>query len=130
MIPQMQDILSMLRTLQQNSNLTAYTATKGKFDWNKTLIVLLKTKAMLYIATNARTTFAPHFDKMFVTGMAPHHYRLLKFFVPETRGYHILGTYRLDPAHWTLPTVSETDRTVLVATELLENLEMMPPPLV
>ena len=82
---------------------------------------------MIYIATNARNTLAPHCDKAFVTGIARHLCRLLEVFVPATRGCRISGTYCLDPVHWTLPAVSEADRIVLALTVLLEKLEMMPP---
>ena len=78
MIPQMQDTLNMLQTLRQNNNLTDEEM-KGKFDWNKTLIAPLGTKAMVCIATNARNTFAPHCDEVFVTSMALHHYLFLDF---------------------------------------------------
>ena len=37
-------------------------------------------KAMIYITTNARTTFAPHCNKAFVTSMSHHYYYLLEFF--------------------------------------------------
>ena len=79
MIPKMQDTLNMLRTLRQNNNLMAYKEKKSKFDWNKTLIAPLGTKAMVCIATNARNTFAPHCDEVFVTSMALHHYLFLDF---------------------------------------------------
>ena len=54
---------------------------KAKFDWNKTPIAPLGTK---------RNMFTPHYDKTFVTGMSPHHYLFLEFFVPATHGYRIL----------------------------------------
>ena len=82
---------------------------------------------MIYIATNARTTFTLRCNEVFVTGMAPHHYCLLNCCVPATRGYRILGTYYLNSAHWTMPTVSEADCTVLVTIDLLKKLETMPP---
>ena len=99
---------------------------KSKFDWNKTTISPLRTKAMIYIVTDAWHTFTSHCDETFVTGMAPHHYHLLKICLPATHGCLILGTYHLDPARWTLLTVSKTDRTVLAATKLFEKLNIMP----
>jgi hypothetical protein len=38
-----------------------------------------------------------------------------------TIGYRISGTYHLDPAHWTLPSVSEYNTTVSAATDLLTS---------
>jgi hypothetical protein len=59
---------------------------KGQFNWNITLITPLETKAIIYIATNTRTTFAPNCDEAFATGMAPQHYSILEFCTPVTRG--------------------------------------------
>ena len=39
--------------------------------------------------------------------------------VPATRGYSISGTYCLEPSHWTLPFVSEQDKTVTADADLL-----------
>jgi predicted class III extradiol MEMO1 family dioxygenase len=99
------------------------------FDWNETPIVLLGTKAVIYITTTARTVFVPHCNKAFMTDMRSHHYHQLKFRVPATRGYHILGINHLNLSHGTVPTVSKADRTVLAAIDLLEKLETILPPL-
>ena len=62
-------------------------------------------------------------------GRASHHYRLLEFYVPTTRGYRISGTFRLNPTHWKLPAISEQDKTVVAVTELLEQHKKFTPPL-
>ena len=100
MLPQMQDTLNMLRTSQNNNNLTAYEKLNGKFDWNQTPIASLGTRGMLFIHPDSRNTFAPHCDEAFTVERARHHYPLLEFYVPTTRGYRISGTFRLDPTHW------------------------------
>ena len=45
--------------------------------------------------THSRNTFAPHCVEGFTVGRAQHHYRLLDFYIPATRGYRLSGTYRL-----------------------------------
>ena len=44
----------------------------------------LKTKAMIYITTNAQTRFAPHCDEAFVTGMVLHYHRVVHPVTKET----------------------------------------------
>ena len=68
---------------------------------------------MLFIHPDSRNTFAPHCNEAFTVGRARHHYRLLEFYVPSTRGYRISGTFRLDPTHWKLPVILEQDKTVV-----------------
>ena len=89
---------------------------KGKFDWIKTPIATLDTNRTIYIPIDNGHTFTPHYDKAFVTGMALHHYWLLKFFVSATRGYRIIETHQLNPSHWTMPTISEEDKTIRAAS--------------
>jgi hypothetical protein len=85
-------------------------------------------EAMTFIATDNQNMFTPHYNKAFITEIAPHHYSLL-FFLPISLGYHISGCYNLDLTHWTMPTISEGDLTLQAATDLPENLEKMPSPL-
>jgi hypothetical protein len=54
-------------------------------------------------------------------GRVTYYHQLLNFFVSVTIGYCISGTYRLDPAHWALPIVSEYNKTVSAATDLLTS---------
>ena len=62
MIPQMQDMLNMLRMSRNNSKLTAYEGIKGSFDWIQTLMAPLCNKGVVYITPDARNTSAPHCD--------------------------------------------------------------------
>ena len=118
----------MLRTSRNNNNITTYEELNGKFDWNQNPIAPLGTRGMLFIHPDSRNTFATHCGEALIVGRARHHYRLLEFYVPTTRGYRISGTFRLDPTHWKLPTISEQDKTGLAATELLEKHKKTTPP--
>ena len=84
---------------------------------------------MLFIHPDICNTFAPHCDESFTVGRVRHHYRLLEFYVPSTRGYRISGTFRLDHTHWKLPGIPEQDKKVVAATELLEQYNKFTPPL-
>ena len=82
----------------------------------------LGAKGSIYIHPDNCNTFPPHCDEGFTVGRAPHHYRLLEFYIPATRRYRLYGTYRLYPQHRRMPTIKEEDKTAEAATELLEKM--------
>ena len=55
------------------------------------------------------------------------HYRLLEMFDPNTRSYRTVGTYKLYPSHCKVPTISEADRTIIAAAELLDTIRVQIP---
>ena len=112
----------MFRTPRNVTTKTAYQELEDKFDWNATPMAPLGTKGSVYIHPDNRNTFTPHCDKGFTVGRAPHHYRLLECYISATRGYCLSGIYRLYPQHCRMPTITEEDKTVEAATELLESM--------
>ena len=55
------------------------------------------------------------------------HYRLMLFRDPATGGDTDAGTFRLYPAHCRTPTISEGDRIVLAAADLVDILKKEQP---
>jgi len=55
------------------------------------------------------------------------HYRLPEMFDPNTRSYRTAGTYKLYPTHCKVPTISEADRTIIAAAELLDTIRAQIP---
>ena len=127
-IEQAQDTLNMLHTSQHDNSLSAYDDLEGPFDFNKTPIAPLGTKALIYDNPKVRNTFAPHGTDVFYVGPAKLHYRNMRFFDPLTRGFHTSGSVKLYPTHCKVPTLSEDDRTLLTAHDLLRTLRLAPPP--
>ena len=99
---------------------------KGGFAFNKTPMAPLGTKALAYIDPDARGSWQAHAQDVFYVGREPLHYRLLRFFNEQTKGYIATGTYKLFPVHCRVPAVSKADRTLQAAAELLEALKTMP----
>ena len=50
------------------------------------------------------------------------HYRSLEMFDQNTISYRDTGTYKLYPTHCKVPTISEADKTIMVATESLDTM--------
>jgi hypothetical protein len=92
------------------------------FDFNKTPLVPLGTKALVYNNPATRTSWAPHATDGFYVGPATNHYRCLQFYIPATQRFHFSDTWRLYPSHCQVPTTSEHDITLLAAANLLQQL--------
>ena len=93
---------------------------EGPFDFNRTPISILGTKSIAYLDPANHASWQPHGIDCWYTARCPMHYRQLEFFDPITRAYRTTATYELFPAHCKVPTVSEEDKTLIAATELLE----------
>ena len=76
-------------------------------------------KALAYDAPSTRTTFAPHATDVYYVGPALNHYRCLRFWNVNTKRMRITNTYQLFPAHCSMPTISEADKTLIAAQELI-----------
>ena len=94
---QMQDTLNLLRTAREDPTKSAYEALQGPFDYNKTPMAVLGTKALAFIDPEDRAAWQAHGVDAFVVGRCPLHYQLLEFFNPKTRVYLKTGTYKLYP---------------------------------
>jgi len=122
-LEQAQDTLNLMRMSRRNNKISAYEELDGKFDFNKTPLAPIGTKALVYVDPTARTSWAPHGMDAWYTGGAKQHYRCLRFFTPDTKGYRITDTYKLYPTHSQLPTISEEDTTLAAAADILQVLK-------
>ncbi|EJK70474.1 hypothetical protein THAOC_08166 [Thalassiosira oceanica] len=118
-LEQLQIVMNLLRTSRRDPSKSAYEDLFGQFDYNKTPIAVVGSKALAYDAPSTRTTFAPHATDVYYVGPALQHYRCLRFWNTKTKRFRITNTYQLFPAHCTLPTISEADKTLIAAEELL-----------
>lgn len=109
----------MLRFSRINPNKYTNEEIAGKFDFNKTPIAPLGTKALIYDPPSTRATWAPHGTDCFYIGPATLHYRCLRFYCPNTRRTRIGDTYWLYPTHCNLPSLSEHDQTLRTAADIL-----------
>ena len=83
MLPTIECTLNLLQKSRRNNKVSAYVELKGAFDWNATPLAPLGTKGVAFIDPEARATWAPHCNEVYVTGMCPNHYRLLEFLTPR-----------------------------------------------
>ena len=95
---------------------------EGLFDFSRTPMSILGSKALAYVNTAVRAAWEPHALDAFYVSMCKEHYRLLEFWIDKTKSCRTSGTYRIYPAHCTIPTISEADKTIIAATELVKEL--------
>jgi hypothetical protein len=107
-IPQVVVTLNMLRRSRINLKLSAYTQIFGGFDYNRTPIASIGTKAVVHLRTKkkGRTTFGDHVVIGWTIGPALDHYWHLDFYIPKTRGTRVSDTVVFLPEKYSMPTTA------------------------
>ncbi len=109
----------MLRTSRVNPKLSAYAILDGQFDYDRTPLAPVGTKALVFLDPKKRTTWQSHAVDAWYVGPAKKHYRCYKFYIPETKGYRIANTAKFYPAHCKTPTIEPGDTIRLAAQDLI-----------
>jgi hypothetical protein len=91
----------------------------GTFNFNKTLMAPLGTKALIYDGPASCASWAPHATSGFYVRPASDHYRCLRFYIPATRRFCFSDTWCLYPIHYQVPMTLQHDLSIAAATDLL-----------
>jgi hypothetical protein len=118
-LPQVELTLNLLRVSQRDPKNSANKEINKKIDYNKTPLAPLGTKGLVYDDPAVRASWAPHGTDAYYVGPALKHYRCLRFYMPGTRQYCVADTWRLYPMHCAIPTISDTERTIIQAADSL-----------
>jgi hypothetical protein len=121
-LPQVKLTLNMLCFSRRNPKISANQEVYGAFDFNKTPLALLGTKALIYDNPTSRALWAAHATDGYYVGPAPNHYQCLQFYIPATRRFRFSNTWHLYPTHCQIPITSQHDLSILAATDLLTAL--------
>jgi hypothetical protein len=119
-LSQVELTLNMLRFSWQDPKKSANQEVYGSFDFNKTPLVPLGTKALIYDDPASRASWVPHATDGFYLGPASDHYRCLHFYIPAIRCFRFSDTWRLYPTHSQVPIALQNDLSIAVATNLLK----------
>ena len=107
---------------------SAYEALKGrKFDWNRTPIAPVGSRALSFLPSSVRNTFQAHAINTWYVGMSMLHYREMYFNNPTTGYCTSSGTYKLFPTHSCMLTISENNHTIMADTDPLEMFKKIVP---
>ena len=74
----------MLRFSRRNPNRSANQEVYGSFDFNKSPLAPLGTKALIYDDPASCASWAPHATDGYYVGPASNHYQCLRFYIPAT----------------------------------------------
>jgi hypothetical protein len=121
-LPHVELTLKLLRFSQRDLTKSANKEVNGKFDYNKTLLAPVGIKGLVYEHPTIHASWAPHGTNAYYVGPALKHYRCLRFYMPGTQSYCVADTWRLYPTHCATPTISDTERTLIQATDTLTAL--------
>jgi hypothetical protein len=118
-LPQVELTLNLLRFSQQDPTVLANQELYGAFDFNKTPLAPLGTKALIYDDPANQASLAPHATYGFYIGPATDHYRCLQFYTPATWQFQFSDTWQLYPTQCQLPVTLEQDKSILAAANLI-----------
>ena len=106
-----------------NPRMTAETMMNGSFDFNRTPIAPLSTKALVYEKPTVRDTWAPHAVDGWYVGPERQHYRCYKLYIPSTKGTRHSVTVEFFSYQVTIPATSSADLTIETARNLTHVLQ-------
>eukprot|EP00804_Cyclotella_cryptica_P001975 CCRYP_007400-RA/>CCRYP_007400-RA protein AED:0.40 eAED:0.27 QI:0/0/0/1/0.33/0/4/0/700 len=124
-IEQGQYTLNLLRVSRVNPKLSAYAVLDGQYNFDKTPLAPVGTRAPILIDPSARKTWQSHALDAWYVGPAKNHYRNYRFFIPSTKGYHISGSAKFFPKHTKMPAIEVGDTIRLAAQDLITAIGTM-----
>eukprot|EP00804_Cyclotella_cryptica_P025224 CCRYP_010323-RA/>CCRYP_010323-RA protein AED:0.29 eAED:0.29 QI:0/0/0/1/0/0/3/0/661 len=122
-IEQRHDNLNMLITSRINNKISVYAILEGQYESDKTPLAPVGTKALVLLDPKKRTSWNTHAVDAWYVGPAKKHYRNLKFYIPETRGYRIANTAKYFPRHCKQPAIEPGDSIRLAVQDLISALK-------
>eukprot|EP00804_Cyclotella_cryptica_P022715 CCRYP_012502-RA/>CCRYP_012502-RA protein AED:0.41 eAED:0.41 QI:0/-1/0/1/-1/1/1/0/237 len=117
-IEQGQDTLNMLRTSRVNPRLSAYAILDGQFEFDRTPLAPVGTKALVF-RPQEKNNMAIPCNRCLVCGASKEALSLLQILHPETKGYRIANTAKFYPAHCKTPRIEPGDTISLAAQDLI-----------
>ena len=117
----------MLQTRRQDCTISAYKALNGPFGYNKTPLAPLRSPEVIYGDPTTRNTFAPHCTDAVYVAPSMLRYRNRKYWVPSTHKMRILSSARIYPENCKVPIISEADKTLIAASDLLTAMKASVP---
>jgi hypothetical protein len=92
-------------------------------DYNKTAFALTGCKIIAHEKPGKRRTWAPHRHHGYSLGPAMHHYRCQNVYISTTASERIVDTLELFPQNYQMPQLSSTDRLLMAARDMKDDLQ-------
>jgi hypothetical protein len=123
LLPQAEITLHLLRTSRLHPQLSAAAHFHGLVDYNKTAFAPLGCKIIAHEKPGKRRAWAPHGQHGYSLGPAMHHYRCQNVYISTTASERIMDTLELFPHNHQMPQLSSTDRLMMEAKDMTDDLQ-------
>jgi hypothetical protein len=136
LIPQAETTLNLLRQSRQHPQLSAHIHLFDPFDYNRTPLAPLGTKAIVHDKPQQRGTWAIRGAARWYIGYAPDHYQCYHVYVTATRGTRVSDTAEFFPHARPMPRTSSAELPCLRPASSLPPYEIRcplahsPPPVI
>ena len=119
LLPQCDITLNLLRSSSRQTNLSAYAATLGNFNFNQSPLSPPGTRVLVHETTKQCATFAPHGVNGWYIGPSLDHYRCYNCYIPLTAGTHDAISLDWFPHQIPFPKVTTYDYLTQTAKDML-----------
>jgi hypothetical protein len=123
LLPQAVITLNLLRTSRLHPQLSAAAHFHGLVDYNKTAFAPPGCKIIAHEKPGKRRTWAPHGQHGYFLGPTMHHYRCQNVYISATASERIVDTLEFFPQNYQMPQLSSTDRLLLAAKDMTDDLQ-------
>jgi hypothetical protein len=123
LLPQAEIMLNLLRTSRLHPQLSAAAHFHGLVDYNKTSFAPPGCKISAHEKLGNRRTWAPHGQHGYPLGPAMYHYRFQNVYISATASERIVDTLELFPHNYKIPQLSSTDRLLMAAKDMTDDLQ-------
>jgi hypothetical protein len=123
LLPQAEITLNLLRTSRLHPQISAAAHFHGLVDYNKTTFDPPGCKIIAHEKPGKRRTWSPHGQHGYSLGPAMHHYRCQNVYISATASERIVDTLEFFPHTYKMPHVSSTDRLLMAANDMSNELQ-------
>ena len=120
--------LNMLRASRLHPQISGQCHLNGEFDYTKTPMVPLGTKATIFIPPKDRKTWDYHALEGYYLCPALDHYKCHRIYIPETRGVRTADTVEFHPKHCKMPYASSIEEALIAIKNLIAAVKKGQPP--
>jgi hypothetical protein len=127
-LPQVELTLNLLCFSCRNSALSSNKKMYGAFDFNKTPLTPLGTKALVFDGPATHASWVLHATNGYCIRPASNYYQCLHFYILAMQRFRFVDTWRLYPTHCHVPVASKHNQTLHAAADLLKQFGHTVPP--
>jgi hypothetical protein len=123
LLPQDEIMLNLLRTSRLHPQLSAAAHFHGLVDYNKTDFAPPGCKIIAHEKPGKLRTWAPHWQHGYSLGPTMHQYRCQNIYISAMASERIVDTPEFFPHNYQVPQLSSTDRLLMAAKDMTDDLQ-------